>query len=68
MEEKRNYLQQELESITNRVLELEEYLYKNKDIAEDFKSFLIWAGYDVEHFGSCYPLILYGIKNIINPN
>lgn len=56
----------EICELANKVLDLEERT--TKELGETLRAVLIECGYDVEYYGSYYPLILFAIRNEINPN
>lgn len=66
----REGLIERLDKITREilVLDLELSEEENESLVEEFKEYLKFCGYDVENYGSLYPLLLIGIRNNINPN
>lgn len=61
-----NEIMREISDLADEVLALENELTEEE--GELLRDFLKWCGYDVEHYGSYYPIILTAIRNEINPN
>ena len=65
-DERANEIMKKITELADEVLSLETELTEEE--GEQLRDYLKWCGYDVEHYGSYYPLILTAIRNEINPN